>query len=58
MGFSLFLSFCDNYKFGRKEIFNIRMVATANNRKITYGKQNKLSAFRKIDCPSSEDDQK
>ena len=49
MNFSLFLSFSDSYKFGREEIFNICMVKTANNRKITYGKQNKLNAFRKID---------
>ena len=58
MNFSLFLSFSDSYKFGREKIFNIGMVKTANNRKITYRKQNKLNTFRKIDCPSSEDDQK
>ena len=58
MDFSLVVSFSDSHNFGREEIFNIRMVATANNRKMTYGRQNKLNAFRKIDCPSSEDDQK
>ena len=67
MDFSLFCSIFDSYNFGREEIFIIRMVATANNRRtvnIIYShylqnniqKQNKLNVFRKIDCPSLEDD--
>ena len=65
MNFSLFVSFADSYNFTREEIFNIRTVTTANNRrtfdiiyKIIYGKQNKLNVFGKIDCLSSEHDQK
>ena len=69
MDFSLFCSFFDSYNFGREEIFIIRMVATANNRRtfnIIYShylqnnlqKQNKLNVFRKINCPSLENDQK
>ena len=32
MDFSLFVNFSDSYTLVREEIFNIRMVATANNR--------------------------
>ena len=65
MNFSFFVSFSDSDNLGREEIFHIRMVATANNRrtfniiyKITYVKQNQLYVLGKIDCPSSEHDQK
>ena len=69
MNFSLFCSFFDSYNFGREEIFIIRMVATAHNRRtfnIIYShylqnniqKQNNLNVVGKMDCPSLENDQK
>ena len=69
MDLSFFVSISDSFNFGREEIFSIRVAATANNHKhltlfiyiiykITYENQSKLNVFGKIDCSSSEHDQK